>query len=94
MSIRQGVYRIGETVEMLSDFTDSDGQPMNPTGLKLYIRKPDQSLETMELTAVDNAIAVDIQADMVGTWKTRLEWTAPTAGNKEGRFEVVASTVL
>lgn len=94
MSIRQGVYRIGETVEMLVVFTDREGQPMNPTGLKLYLRKPDQTLETIELTATENLLSFDIAANMVGSWKTRLEWPYPEPGVKEGRFEVVASTVL
>lgn len=94
MSIRQGVYRIGETVEISISFTDKNGQPMSPTGIKLHLLKPDEALDTIDLTVTDNAVAVDVVANMVGTWKIRVEWETPTKGAKEDRFEVVASTVL
>lgn len=94
MSIRQGIFRIGELVEITGTFTDAAGAAMTPTSAKLYIRKPDQTLIEFDLVPSNGAIGLDVPADMVGRWHVRLECSAPSVAVMESKFEVVSSTVL
>ena len=94
MSIRQGYFRIGETVEISAEFFDSQGVAMNATGITLYIRKPNEVLEEFALTSIDGVIATDVAANMAGLWRVRVECDGPTPTATESKFYVVESTVL
>lgn len=95
MSIRQGYFRIGETVEVSGGFTNLAGAPMAATGAVFTILKPDDVREVYAVTPDGGGVvAVAFIANIAGTWRMRLECTGPTTAVTEGRFDVVASTVL
>lgn len=94
MSIRPGVFWEGEKVEISATFVETDGTPMNATGVILRFRRPDKTLDEIPLTATEGKIGLDYLPNMVGTWYFRLTCEAPTPSVMEGKFEVVASTVL
>jgi hypothetical protein len=101
MSIRHGVFRIGETVEITAIFTNTVGVGANNiSGGKLIIKKPpnpDGSLgitTTLDIFPVDGVFTTDISPDVIGTWKVRIECTQPSPTTREGHFEVVDSMVV
>lgn len=95
MSIRQNVFRIGETIEISLNFSTSDGQPILISQATVYVRKPDGTLSTNPVSVENGATQFDVEANMPGTWKIRIE----SGGNgarvvQEKRFEVAPSTVI
>ena len=89
MSIRQGVFRIGETIELSGQFV-----PADVTGAKFTIAKPDGTLAVVNVTPVAGLVSTTVAGDLVGTWRIRLECAEPQVAVSESKFEVVESTVL
>jgi hypothetical protein len=92
MSIRQGVYLIGQTAEVGGSFDAAEGVTIS--GVSLIVKKPDGTSATFPLTPVANAVSMDITTDMPGKWLVRLQCTGPTPSAVEGSFLVVPSAVL
>lgn len=95
MSIRPGVFRVGETVEITGVITNTLGEPAtNASGVKLTLRRPQtDSVLEFTLVPVGGVVGMDIEPNEIGTWKVRLECEDPTPTVREGKFEVVDSIV-
>lgn len=89
MSIRQNVFRIGETVEISGSFL-----PTTASGGLITVKNPNGDIMEYPVEPVDGVVSISIPGDVVGTWKVRLECTEPSVAVIESKFEVVASTVL
>lgn len=92
MQLRPGVYRFGETVSISGKFFQSDGQPMTADNILITFRKPppDNSVYgPFPVGLVDGEIYFEIDPDLVGTWKVRLECQHPKSAVTESKFEVV-----
>lgn len=97
MSIRQGVYRVGETIEISAIFTDDQGLPAtNISGGRLIIKYPPPSNATTTTTIipVDGIVELDIKPLEIGTYKVRVECDLPSPTVREAKFEVVDSMVV
>lgn len=55
-----GLYDIGDTLELSADFTDLDGDPADPAVVELSVKAPDGTVEVIEQG--------DLTNDEVGTW--------------------------
>src|SRR5689334_12293064 len=97
MSIRQGVFRVGETIEISAIFTNEQGQPAdNIGGARLIIKYPPPSNEVREtqVIPVDGVIQLDIKPEEIGTYKVRIECDLPSPTVREAKFEIVDSMVV
>ena len=104
MSIRQSVFRLGETIEISGFFTNEAGSAADDiVGARLIIKQPpspnstsgtDGPSTTYEVIPVDGIIELDIKPTAIGTYKVRLECDLPSPTVREARFEVVDSMVV
>ena len=97
MSIRQGVFRVGETIEISGIFTNEEGGAAdNVGGAKLIIKYPPPSntTTTFDVIPVNGIIELDIKPTAIGTYKVRRECSLPSPTVREARFEVVDSMVV
>lgn len=95
MSIRQGYFRLGESIEISGTFRNGLGVLMDATGVTATLKKPDDTVTTPAvLTPTNGVVAYIVSADMAGTWKVRLSCSGPVPAVIEGQFVVVPSIVL
>lgn len=97
MSIRQGVFRVGETIEISAIFTNEDGLPAdNIVGSRLIIKYPNPLTPnvTIDVIPVNGIIELDIKPTEIGTYKVRVECDLPSPTVREARFEIVDSMVI
>ena len=95
MSIREGVFRIGEQVEIGAFFTNtSKVLATNVSGVKLTIRSPVSKQNTeFNLIPVEGYVGLDFTPDEIGHWKVRIQCELPSPAVREAKFEVVDSMV-
>lgn len=86
---------IGMTKELIAAFTDINGNPIDPTAVNLYIKKPNQAYITYNY-GVGNVIVKDstgnyhanISLDVAGIWSYEWEGTGAAPADGEKRFYV------
>ncbi len=96
MSIRQGVFRIGETIEISAIFTNDQGLPADDIGGGRLIIKyppPSNTVTTQNIIPVDGMVELDIKPQEIGTYKVRIECDLPSPTVREAKFEIVDSMV-
>lgn len=94
MSIRQGYYLIGNTVEIVSSFKDETGATMEASGVTIFIKKPDKTVQEFPVSAINGTVTMDYIPNQIGLHIVRIECDEPTPTAKESSFEVVASRVI
>lgn len=94
MSIRQGYYLLGDTVQINGTFKNSANEIVDAGNVSLIVKTPEGTNRTYALNPVDGEFAMDVAADIPGKWRVRLECTLPKPSAIEGSFIVVPSAVL
>lgn len=81
---------VGESVRVSVRFTDSAGQPIAATGVRIAAKRPDRSVVEGAVTpgAGVGEFEARFVADMPGVWLTLAECAAPEVVRDEGRFAV------
>lgn len=88
------IYDTGDQVRIEVRFTDDDGQPADPTVVKLFYAGPGTETELTYdgvSTIVREGVGsyyVDIVPQMPGTWRYRWQGSGTVTAAGEERFEV------
>lgn len=92
-------YHIGDVVRVSAEFTDADGEYLDPTDVYFQAMKPDGTLAADYEYGVDAEIVrtavgrfyCDVSVDTTGLWRRRWWSTGTGAAADEGKFLVKES---
>jgi hypothetical protein len=93
MSHRPRGYFIGDMIEIEASFKNRDEVLTDPDTVKVRVRKPDGSFETLDSAKVSTGLyRATVVADMSGIWQRRVESTGGVTAADESEFFVRRST--